>query len=256
MSNSNPNSDYQVGLDYHERTRHSEHSIRNNPHFLDWKNQPLPFKIYEEVEAVPLSRDPGILTCSPHNMFDAGSSQARGRLEETIPDIAMLSNVLYLTAGITKRKTMPGGEMHDTSSLANGDEVANWRHHEYAAQAAVEDASLPSFPLQSDEEPPQKSLASIICRRGSTRAFDRERSITFANLSLALDWAARDIPFDFLQPPGGRMYLAAYGQGFGASGCTFFDDEVTEFFSPHAADKSVMFLTLLGYADRTRIAGV
>ena len=49
---------------------------------------------------------------------------------------------------------------------------------------------------------------------------------------------------------GGRMYLAAYAQGFGATGLTFFDDDVTAFFSPHAADKSVMFLIALGYAMR------
>jgi len=51
---------------------------------------------------------------------------------------------------------------------------------------------------------------------------------------------------------GGRMYLAAYAQGFGATGLTFFDDDVTAFFSPHAADKSVMFLIALGYAAQRR----
>jgi SagB-type dehydrogenase family enzyme len=45
----------------------------------------------------------------------------------------------------------------------------------------------------------------------------------------------------------GRMYLAAYAQGFGATGLTFYDDAVTEFFSPHAAGKSVMFLLCLGH---------
>ena len=44
----------------------------------------------------------------------------------------------------------------------------------------------------------------------------------------------------------GRMYLAAYALGVGATGLTFHDDEVTEFFSPHATDKSVMFLIALG----------
>jgi hypothetical protein len=28
-----------------------------------------------------------------------------------------------------------------------------------------------------------------------------------------------------------KLYLAAYAQGFGATGLTFFDDEVTDFFS-------------------------
>ena len=45
---------------------------------------------------------------------------------------------------------------------------------------------------------------------------------------------------------GGRLYLGAYAQRLGASGLTFFDDDVTEFFSPDAAGKSVMFLIALG----------
>jgi SagB-type dehydrogenase family enzyme len=52
---------------------------------------------------------------------------------------------------------------------------------------------------------------------------------------------------------GGRLYLAAYAQRFGATGLTFFDDEVTEFFSPHAAGKSVMFLVALGHPDRAAL---
>ncbi len=45
---------------------------------------------------------------------------------------------------------------------------------------------------------------------------------------------------------GGRTYLAAYALGLGATGLTFFDDDVTAFFSPHAEGKSVMFLMAVG----------
>jgi SagB-type dehydrogenase family enzyme len=45
---------------------------------------------------------------------------------------------------------------------------------------------------------------------------------------------------------GGRLYLAAYAQHLGASGLTFYDDDVVNFFSPHAAGKSAIFLTCLG----------
>ena len=45
---------------------------------------------------------------------------------------------------------------------------------------------------------------------------------------------------------GGKTYLAAYAVGIGATGLTFFDDDVTRFFSPHAAGKSVMFLVAAG----------
>jgi SagB-type dehydrogenase family enzyme len=48
----------------------------------------------------------------------------------------------------------------------------------------------------------------------------------------------------------GKLYLAAYALGLGATGLTFFDDDVTAFFSPHAAGKSVMFLMALGRPHR------
>jgi hypothetical protein len=47
--------------------------------------------------------------------------------------------------------------------------------------------------------------------------------------------------------------LAYHELGFGATGLTFFDDEVTDFFSPLAAGKSVMFLTALGHPDRVAL---
>jgi SagB-type dehydrogenase family enzyme len=44
----------------------------------------------------------------------------------------------------------------------------------------------------------------------------------------------------------GKIYLAAYAQKIGASGSTFFDNAVTEFFSPHATDKSTMIAVGVG----------
>lgn len=52
----------------------------------------------------------------------------------------------------------------------------------------------------------------------------------------------------------GKLYLAAYALPSGATGLTFFDDEVTEFFSPHAAGKSAMFLLALGQPLKKRKA--
>ncbi len=45
---------------------------------------------------------------------------------------------------------------------------------------------------------------------------------------------------------GSRVYIAAYALGRGATGLTFYDDEVTEFFSPHAAGKSCMLALSTG----------
>ncbi|MBI4258612.1 MAG: SagB/ThcOx family dehydrogenase [Thaumarchaeota archaeon] len=44
----------------------------------------------------------------------------------------------------------------------------------------------------------------------------------------------------------GNIYLSAYSLGIGASGSTFYDDAVTEFFSPHAGDKSTMIALGVG----------
>jgi SagB-type dehydrogenase family enzyme len=45
---------------------------------------------------------------------------------------------------------------------------------------------------------------------------------------------------------GGRLYLGAYAQGFGASGLTFYDRAVVDFFSPAAAGRDALFVTALG----------
>jgi SagB-type dehydrogenase family enzyme len=49
---------------------------------------------------------------------------------------------------------------------------------------------------------------------------------------------------------GGRMYLASYAQRLGASGLTFYDDDVINFFAPHARGKSAMFLLAIGMPTR------
>jgi SagB-type dehydrogenase family enzyme len=46
---------------------------------------------------------------------------------------------------------------------------------------------------------------------------------------------------------GGRIYLAAYAVGLGASGLTFYDDEVVRFFAPEAAGLDAIFVTAVGH---------
>ena len=44
----------------------------------------------------------------------------------------------------------------------------------------------------------------------------------------------------------GKIYLSSYAQGLGASGSTFYDDAVTESFSPHARNKAAMIAVGVG----------
>ena len=49
---------------------------------------------------------------------------------------------------------------------------------------------------------------------------------------------------------GGRAYLAAYAQGFGASGLTFYDQPVVESFAPASSGLDAVFVTALGQSAR------
>jgi SagB-type dehydrogenase family enzyme len=55
---------------------------------------------------------------------------------------------------------------------------------------------------------------------------------------------------------GGKLYLAAYAQKIGATGLTFYDDDVTEFFSPHAEGKSAIFLVAAGIPAKRALRAV
>lgn len=235
--------------------------------------------------------------------------------------------------------------MHEASSLESEDEVVQWRASSDSSSGAQDDRSTNGsrrvfLPAPIDDDVPSETIEEVIVRRGSTRQFARE-SITLGQLSTLLRRATRGIPADFLNPGdslnelyiivhavdelapgayvyrrdlhalellkegdfrraagdlglgqdipadcsvnvyfltdlhralqrlgnrgyraaqleasimGGKLYLAAYAQGLGASGLTFFDDDVTEFFSPHAAGKSVMFLIALGKSVKRKSA--
>jgi len=51
---------------------------------------------------------------------------------------------------------------------------------------------------------------------------------------------------------GGKLYLGVYAQRLGATGLTFFDDDVTRFFSPHAEGKSTIFLVAVGHSAKNK----
>jgi len=51
---------------------------------------------------------------------------------------------------------------------------------------------------------------------------------------------------------GGKIYLGAYAQRLGATGLTFYDDEVIKFFSPHAEGKSAIFLVAVGNSAKSK----
>ncbi len=111
------NRDMQVTWKYHDGTKHSYWSIRNNPHFLDWANRPQPFKIYPKIEPLLLPRD------VPHTgvaALSAISDAAPSSRTDSVPDIQDLGRILYFSAGITKQRAHPGGEIYFRAAACTG----------------------------------------------------------------------------------------------------------------------------------------
>ena len=111
------NRDIQAAWKYHDGTKHSYWSIRNNPHFLDWANRPLPFKIYPKIEPLPLPRDvpqTGVAALS------AISEPVPSSRADSVPDLQDLARILYFSAGITKQRAYPGGEIYFRAAACTG----------------------------------------------------------------------------------------------------------------------------------------
>jgi SagB-type dehydrogenase family enzyme len=89
--------------EYHDRTAHSPASIRSSGHTLEWDIKPFPFKIYTELPAISLPREIDPLALDTLAVL-AGPSPAARDLS-----LSRLASVLYYAAGVTKRKTYPGG---------------------------------------------------------------------------------------------------------------------------------------------------
>ncbi|MBM4254554.1 MAG: SagB/ThcOx family dehydrogenase [Deltaproteobacteria bacterium] len=112
----NPNHELAATWTYHNSTKHSLESIRRNRHFLDWDNKPLPFKIYSSLDPLQLPINVPPLE-TPTLSAIRGTTKSES---EQIPDLATLTSLLYLSAGITKRRTYPGGEVYFRAAANTG----------------------------------------------------------------------------------------------------------------------------------------
>ena len=102
---------------YHDLTKHSYWSIRASPHYLDWANKPSPFKVYPGIEPIPLPRAL-VQTLAP--ALEVAASTGVAFTEEKSPDLARLASVLYYSAGVTKHRTYPGGELYFRAAACAG----------------------------------------------------------------------------------------------------------------------------------------
>jgi SagB-type dehydrogenase family enzyme len=101
---------------YHDATKHSFASVRANAHSLDFANQPLPFKIYAALDPIRLPaevRQTGVAALSAIAEIVPPESKAA-------PDLEVIAQLLYLSAGITRHRKYPGGEIFFRAAACTG----------------------------------------------------------------------------------------------------------------------------------------
>ena len=111
------NQDTDATWKYHNGTKHSPLSIRAHPHFLDWENKPLPFKIYPTLEVLRLPKQPkqtGVAALS------AIANTGIVSKKEAVPDLEAIAQLLFFSAGVTKSKKYPGGEIFFRAAACTG----------------------------------------------------------------------------------------------------------------------------------------
>jgi SagB-type dehydrogenase family enzyme len=110
------NSNLEAARRYHDATKHSYASVHGNLHFLDWDNQPLPFKTYTAL-------DPLLLPREAHQTAVAALSAVAESIQpeaSAVPDLEALAHLLYLTAGITRHRKHPGGDIYFRAAACTG----------------------------------------------------------------------------------------------------------------------------------------
>lgn len=110
------NLNLEAAWSYHNATTHSYASIRTHQHFLDFANQPIPFKIYPTLEPSRLPsqvRQTGVAALSAISTIIPEPTNAA-------PDLNAIAQLLYLSAGITRHRNYPGGEIYFRAAACTG----------------------------------------------------------------------------------------------------------------------------------------
>ena len=118
MPNSDtPNSDTRAARRYHDGTKHPGGHLMDPRHAFDPMRQPMLFKIYADLKALPLHLD---TTAMGMSALQAISPSGASEVDERVPDAGVLARLLHYSAGITKRIRGPWGETPFRAAACTG----------------------------------------------------------------------------------------------------------------------------------------
>jgi SagB-type dehydrogenase family enzyme len=111
------NRDLRAAWTYHNSTKHSYQSTRTNPHFLDWTNNPSLFKIYPTLTPIPLPSELPESEVPALSVLDSKKFAPHGEAPVSLTDLA---SIFRYSAGITRRRSYPGGEILFRAAACTG----------------------------------------------------------------------------------------------------------------------------------------
>ncbi len=239
---------------FHEITKHSYTSVRSSPHFLDWDNKPLPYKIYPGAASIPLPRD---LNLSSTPTLAALSSYVPPDFSAPI-DSAALTRILFCADGLTRQKKVGDDDYHFRAAASAG---ALYPIEIYVAASAVEDLETGLYHFS----PADLRMAGL--RRGDWRncladAAAKRPSIRNARAVIALsaiywrsEWKYRARAYRYCYWDGGtilaNLLAAAAAEEISAEVITAFEDPALEALLGIDGDREGMIaLVALGRTDQ------
>jgi SagB-type dehydrogenase family enzyme len=109
------NQDIERLFAYHQATKHTYYSVRANARYLDWHNQPDPFRNYEGATTIPLPPAPGFPDMGTFAAIAALAENMKLPAEDLAevgknlqPDLMWLSRLLWHSVAVSAWKKIPG----------------------------------------------------------------------------------------------------------------------------------------------------
>ena len=240
---------------FHEVTKHSYTSVRSSPHFLDWDNKPLPYKIYPGAASIPLPRD---LNLSSTPTLAALSSYVPADFSAPI-DTGALTRILFCADGLTRQRKVGDDDYHFRAAASAG---ALYPIEIYVAASEVEDLETGLYHFS----PADLRMAGL--RRGDWRSYIADAavqrpSIRNARAVIALsaiywrsEWKYRARAYRYCYWDAGtilaNLLAAAAAEEISAEVITAFEDPALEALLGIDGDREGMIaLIALGRTDET-----
>lgn len=127
------NDNIEDSLYYHEKTKHSQASVLNSHHYLDWDNRPNPFKVYVNLSSIALPTNFPIPSMNAISAISGDAYKGDKSPGEYLHGnqigstnghqsigLNNLSSILFFTCGVTRQLKFDTGTFYMRAASATG----------------------------------------------------------------------------------------------------------------------------------------